>query len=470
MEIDKRKTQRNVQSLDIGYGITLIDVPSEINYKATRWEADERVDALKKNTFPDQFMLASDIVHVHEKGALTNPLDCTLFSEEESITVNVVLPSVNDINLKYFQYKAAVRFQMQWEFLDIEILGDNKGIFRKNKIESMCIFIQSIKESIMLSEKETQYVNSKDEQIQVKFPQNSVTKSQQIDFKVYPVNVNNINWTKDVNEMGVAKISECLFGSHVEFQVPVLVQLPLKLVGTWEVDDTDMDYIVFKVNDDWSLDFLDTKPEIKDGIASFTVNSFSGVAVVAATRKHPDVLENVSRSIQAAYMFTKTCKILFFVRKQTSLSSMMIILECVASEKMEEIIINRKAIYDFDIVKEWTSRDIDMIPDRTVIKVDVRGKFSMPKEAKIKSPAIYCNPFGRENFNRFQVELSQRVGGSLFGILSFRNTKHVIDEIFYDPSSRTKVPNKSKSGYRIMRNEREVKTSRNQHSKGINKL
>lgn len=202
----------------------------------------------------------------------------------------------------------------------------------------------------------------------------------------------------------------------------------------------------------------------------YSLFTFFSVAVVAATRNHPDVLENVYRSIQAAYMFTKTCKILFFVRKQTSLSSMMIILECVASEKMEEIIINRKSIYDFDIVKEWTSRDIDMIPDRTVIKVDVRGKFSMPKEAKIKSPAIYCNPFGRENFNRFQVELSQRVGGSLFGILSFRNTKHVIDEIFYDPSSRTKVPNKSKSGYRIMRNEREVKTSRNQHSKGINKL
>lgn len=114
-----------MHSLDIGYGITLIDVPSEINYEATRWDADERVDALKKNTFPDQFMLASDIVHVHEKGAVTNPLDCTLFSEGESITVNVVLPSVNDINLKYFQYKAAVRFQMQWEFLDIEILVSN---------------------------------------------------------------------------------------------------------------------------------------------------------------------------------------------------------------------------------------------------------------------------------------------------------------------------------------------------------
>lgn len=69
-------------------------------------------------------------------------------------------------------------------YVTLFLKGDNKGIFRKNKIESMCIFIQSIKESIILSEEETQYVNSKDEQIRVKFPQNSVTKSQQIDFKV----------------------------------------------------------------------------------------------------------------------------------------------------------------------------------------------------------------------------------------------------------------------------------------------
>lgn len=128
-----------------------------------------------------------------------------------------------------------------------------------------------------------------------------------------------------------------------------------------------------------------------------------------------------------------TCKILFFVRKQTSLTSMMIMLECVEFEKVEEISKTRKERYDFDIVKEWTSKDMLMIPDRTVIKVDVRGRFSMPRGAKIRSPAIFFNPYAKENFTRFQVDLSQRVGGSLYGILSFRDTKGFIDEIFYDP-------------------------------------
>lgn len=80
-----------------------------------------------------------------------------------------------------------------------------------------------------------------------------------------------------------------------------------------------------------------------------------------------------------------------------------------------------------------------MIPDRTVIKVDVRGRFSMPRGAKIKSPAIVFNPYAKENFTRFQVDLSQRVGGSLYGILSFRDTKGFIDEIFYDPATHGKI-------------------------------
>lgn len=79
-----------------------------------------------------------------------------------------------------------------------------------------------------------------------------------------------------MKEHGVTQISECLFGSHLEFQVPVLVQLPLKLIGQRREHDEGIEYVVFKVNNDWSVQFVDTKPEIKDGIASFKVNSFSG--------------------------------------------------------------------------------------------------------------------------------------------------------------------------------------------------
>lgn len=63
-------------------------------------------------------------------------------------------------------------------------------------------------------------------------------------------------------------------------------------------------------------------------------------------------------------------------------------LECVEFEKVEEIIPNRMAKNNFDIVRNWTSKDIVMILDRTIMKVDVRGKFSMPRGIKRKSPAI----------------------------------------------------------------------------------
>lgn len=112
--------------LNIGYGITLIgDIPSEIKYTTTRWETDERIDAVEKNTFPEQFMLITDIVGIHEEGAVTNPLDCTMFSEVENVTVTVVLPSVDDFDHIHLKYKAGVRFRKCWEFFDIEVLVSN---------------------------------------------------------------------------------------------------------------------------------------------------------------------------------------------------------------------------------------------------------------------------------------------------------------------------------------------------------
>ncbi|VDI07199.1 Hypothetical predicted protein [Mytilus galloprovincialis] len=223
-----------VYSLDIGYGIRIIGLPYGFRFKATSWETDEWINALENTTFPEQFMLATDVVYVRVKGDVTIPLDASLFLE--SIAVEVILPSINDFDTTFFQYKAGVRFQNRWNFFDIVVLACNahhnklKGIFRTDKIESLCIFVQAIKEKREVSVHKTKYVNAKDKQIQVKFPQNSVTISEQIDFKI----------------------------------------------GGQKADDGNFDYFVFKVKDDLSIELVDTKPEINDGIASFTVSSFSG--------------------------------------------------------------------------------------------------------------------------------------------------------------------------------------------------
>lgn len=108
-------------------------------------------------------------------------------------------------------------------------------------------------------------------------------------------------------------------------------------------------------------------------------------------------------------------------------------------KKIAEIIKTRKERYDFDVVKTWISEDVFMIPDRTVIKVEVSGVFNMPRVAKIKFPAISFNPYAKENFTRFQVDVHQRIGGSIYGILSLRKNKDVIHEIFYDPFTHVKA-------------------------------
>lgn len=75
----------------------------------------------------------------------------------------------------------------------------SKGVFRTNKIESLCVFVQAITEKSIVSAEETQYVNSKDEQIRVNFPQNSVAKGEQMDFKVYFVKIMKKTYARNID-------------------------------------------------------------------------------------------------------------------------------------------------------------------------------------------------------------------------------------------------------------------------------
>lgn len=94
---------------------------------------------MEKNTFPDQFMLTTDIVHIHENGSVTNPLNCTLFSEVENITVTVELPSVDDLDNKHLKFKAGVRFGKCWEFFDLKVLVSNTAFIL---VRYYCIYAE----------------------------------------------------------------------------------------------------------------------------------------------------------------------------------------------------------------------------------------------------------------------------------------------------------------------------------------
>lgn len=79
-----------------------------------------------------------------------------------------------------------------------------------------------------------------------------------------------------------------------------------------------------------------------------------------------------------------------------------------------------------------------LIPDKTIITVDVKAKFGIPKECNTKHPKLSFIPVAKDNFTRFLVEL--KTSGTVYGVLSIRDNKSVLDEIFYDPASTIKLP------------------------------
>ncbi|CAG2188646.1 unnamed protein product [Mytilus edulis] len=106
-------------------------------------------------------------------------------------------------------------------------------------------------------------------------------------------------------------------------------------------------------------------------------------------------------------------------------------------QRVSEVCENRKR-YGYNFVSEWISKDFFLIPDKTIITVDVKGKFGIPKECNTKHPKLSFIPVAKDNFTRFLVEL--KTSGTVYGVLSIRDNKSVLDEIFYDPASTIKLP------------------------------
>lgn len=63
--------------IETEYNITLIGyIPRGITFQVTQWEMDERIGVLNNNIFPEQFMLATHILHIYQQGTPNSSLDC----------------------------------------------------------------------------------------------------------------------------------------------------------------------------------------------------------------------------------------------------------------------------------------------------------------------------------------------------------------------------------------------------------
>ena len=144
--------------------------------------------------------------------------------------------------------------------------------------------------------------------------------------------------------------------------------------------------------------------------------------------------------LEEALSLKKFCKILFFVRKdKRTQRSITILLECVEKKRIAEVAHNRQEL-GFEHVSQWQSKDLFLNPDKTIISVDVRGKFAIPKSSGIKYPRITFIPVAEDNYTRFQVDMNPSAGGEIYGVLSFRDRRGIIDEIYYDPKSTKQLP------------------------------
>lgn len=149
-------------------------------------------------------------------------------------------------------------------------------------------------------------------------------------------------------------------------------------------------------------------------------------------------LQHIQYAIEEAKGLKKWCKILFFVGKKEN-RRMKVILQCVTKDRVPEVCHLRKQ-YGFNFVPDCISSDLFLAPDKTVITVDVKGKFRLPTGSSIKFPKVSFITSTNDEFTSFQVEMNEVFCGELYGILSLRIHNKVLHEIYYNPDSTMKVP------------------------------
>jgi hypothetical protein len=86
-------------------------------------------------------------------------------------------------------------------------------------------------------------------------------------------------------------MSPCLSSSHIVFQSPIQIKLPLiNIPDTFEQDEI-CESLVFRWNTDGAFEVTDVVPEVVNGIGHFKVKSFSRYKILLVG-KDMDVIEH----------------------------------------------------------------------------------------------------------------------------------------------------------------------------------
>lgn len=157
--------------------------------------------------------------------------------------------------------------------------------------------------------------------------------------------------------------------------------------------------------------------------------------VAAVVKKSVDQKQRGS-IIDRAQGIKKRCKILFFVGN-TEKSHIHILLECVEWDKVKEITKRRQSL-GFHLISDWISKDLYLEPYNTVLVVEMKGKFKIPKESGFKQRKITFLPLAQDNYEHIVAELDDKKM-SAHGIVSIFQNNQLLYEIFYDPVRSIKV-------------------------------
>ncbi|VDI43617.1 Hypothetical predicted protein [Mytilus galloprovincialis] len=411
---------------------------------AVPWDnLDDRSTILMVQPFPDGCKLETDIYYIKES---TTGLPLTQMKTPAENVHLKIKPYKRNIQKSLFcQYRGAVRFEGTWNLVE-PIFIEGFMDFTIENVESFCVVSFIPGQTYNISTDGGDFISTVDDRIRVTFPPESVNEENQIKFKVHPVNFNCLieKSEQDVDNDFFAT-SPSLSTNHVEFKKPVMVQLPLQYTSEKDIEDS-YHYIVFKWEEDGSLELTDIEPLIKHKEASFEVSSFCGFGCVSVSRSTSQ--QSIINSLQESLELKKWCKILFFVGEKKD-KNLQIMLECVDLKRVSEVSDDRKK-YGFKIVPEWTSKDLFLKPNTGHITVDVKGNFVIPRDIASKRPELTFNPVIRENFTRFPVELDNSPGKAGYGVLSLKIGKTVLDEIYYDPGSTRKVPLNQKIKHKVV--------------------
>ncbi|VDI27698.1 Hypothetical predicted protein [Mytilus galloprovincialis] len=392
--------------------------PKDYKCEAVPWHSEDKIAMIGNDVFPVGFKFETDVFYINEiKTGL--PIDVNKIPAE-NVFIKTPLFNKDVRDEMYFQYRGAVQYADIWKLVEPLSKG-GYIVFDVDAIESFCVISFFPEQKCKIFPAGGQFGSTADDRVQVNFPPNAVIKSDDILFKVHPVDVNCITEIprEDDSAVPISAITPSISANHMTFERLIEIQLPVQCIPGAHVDEDSYKYTVFRWEKDGSLQLSGIDPLFTNGILSFETSSFSGF--IGASGSKSSSVASIKYAVEEAMGLRKWCKILFFVGKKQN-NRIKVILQCVEIQKVSVMCDLRKQS-GFHFFADCMSSNLFLPPDTTVIDVDIKGRFSLPKASAIRHHKVRFIPSGGDIFTELQVELRAYLSGELYGILVLRHGK-----------------------------------------------